>query len=128
MTTPADSSTTSTSTTGLASNVAGALCYILGIITGVLFLIIEKNDRSVRFHAAQSITVSIVMIALSIVLSIVSSVLAFVPVLGWLLALLLAIVIGFGSFVLWIVLMWRAYQGKEWEVPVAGPLARKMIA
>lgn len=128
MTNPATSGTSSASSTGLASNVAGALCYILGIITGVLFLIIEKNDRFVRFHAAQSITVSIVMIALSIVLSIVSSVLAFVPVLGWLLALLLAIVIGFGSFVLWIVLMWRAYQGKEWETPVAGPLARKMIA
>ena len=128
MTAPHGSGTTSTSSTGLASNVAGALCYILGIITGVLFLLIEKNDKFVRFHAAQSITVSIVMIAASIVLSILSGVLAFVPVLGWLLGLLLALVVGFGSFILWILLMWKAYKGQEWEVPIAGPLARKMGA
>ena len=120
--------TTTTSSTGLASNVAGALCYLLGLITGVVFLLIEKNDKFVRFHAAQSIAVSLVMIAASIALSILSSVLAFIPVLGWLLALLLALVIGVGSFVLWLLLMWKAFQGQEWEAPIAGQLARKMGA
>ena len=124
MTNPA---TTSTST-GLAPNVAAALSYVLGPITGVLFLVLEKENRFVRFHAAQSITVGIVMIALSIALSLLSTVLAFIPVLGWIVGLLLALVVGFGSFVLWIVLMWRAVQGKEWEVPIAGPLARKIAA
>lgn len=124
MTNPA---TTSTST-GLAPNVAAALSYVLGPITGVLFLVLEKENRFVRFHAAQSITVGILMIALSIALSLLSTVLAFIPVLGWIVGLLLALVVGFGSFVLWIVLMWRAVQGKEWEVPIAGPLARKIAA
>ena len=122
------SGTTSNSSTGLASNVAGALCYLLGLITGVLFLLIEKNDKFVRFHAAQSIAVSLVMIAASIALSILSGVLGFVPVLGWILALLLALVVGLGSFILWIFLMWKAFQGQEWEAPIAGPLARKMGA
>lgn len=119
--------TTSTST-GLAPNVAAALSYVLGPITGVLFLVLEKENRFVRFHAAQSITVGILMIAMSIALSMLSTVLAFIPVLGWIVALLLAVVVGFGSFVLWIMLMWRAAQGREWEVPIAGPLARKIAA
>ena len=119
--TPADTNS------GLAPNVAGALCYLLGIITGVLFLLMEKENRFVRFHAAQSITVSIVLIAVSIVFSILSGILAFVPVLGWLIALVLSLVIGFGSLFLWLFLMYAAYQGREFETPIAGPLARKMM-
>ena len=115
-------------TTGLAPNVAGALSYILGPITGVLFLVLEKENRFVRFHAAQSITTGLVLVALSIALSLLSTVLAFVPVLGWIVALLLAVVMGLGSFVLWLLLMWRASQGKEWEVPFAGRLARRIVA
>jgi uncharacterized membrane protein len=117
-----------TPTTGLAPHVAGALAYVLGPITGVIFLMIERENRFVRFHAAQSITVGIVLIAVSIGLSLLGTVLAFVPVLGWIAALLLTLVLGFGSFVLWIMLIWRASQGREWEVPVAGPLARRLVA
>jgi uncharacterized membrane protein len=117
-----------TPTTGLAPHVAGALAYVLGPITGVIFLLIEKENRFVRFHAAQAITTGVLVIVLSIGLSIVSTVLAFIPVLGWIAALLLTLVLGFGSFVLWVVLMWRASQGKEWEVPIAGGLARRIAA
>jgi uncharacterized membrane protein len=116
-----------TPSTGLAPNVAGALAYVLGPITGVLFLVLEKDNRFVRFHAAQSITVGLVLIAISIALSILSTVLAFVPVVGWIVGLLLALVLGFGGFILWLLLMWRASQGKEWEVPVAGSLARRLV-
>ena len=125
MTNPSSPAATST---GLAPNLAGALAYILGPITGVVFLVLEKENRFVRFHAAQSITVGILMVALSIGLSILSTVLAFIPILGWILALLLALVLGFGTFVLWLLLMWRAWQGKEWETPIAGPLARRIAA
>lgn len=123
MTNPA---TTSSTSTGLAPNVAGALAYVLGPITGVLFLVLEKQNRFVRFHAAQSITVGIALIALSIALSILSTVLAFIPVLGWIVAILLSLGLGLFSFVLWIMLMWRAWQGREWEVPVAGSFARRI--
>lgn len=117
-----------TPTTGLAPHVAGALAYILGPITGVLFLVIEKENRFIRFHAAQAVTTGVVMIVLAIGLSIVSTVLAFIPVLGWIAALLLSLGLGLGGFVLWVMLMWRASQGKEWEAPVAGGFARRIVA
>jgi uncharacterized membrane protein len=120
--------TTDNSSTGLSPNVAAALSYLLGPITGVLFLVLQKQSRFVRFHAAQSITVGVMLIALSIVLSILSTVLAFIPVLGWIVAILLSLGLGLGSFVLWIMLMWRAWQGREWETPLAGSFARRIAA
>jgi uncharacterized membrane protein len=116
-----------TRTGSLAPNIAGALAYALGIITGVIFFVIEKEDRFVRFHAAQSIAVTLVLVAVGIGLSILSSVLAVVPIVGWLVALLLSVVLFFGSIALWVLLMWRAYQGREWEVPVAAGIARKLM-
>ena len=113
--------------TGLAANVAGVLTYILGPITGVLFLVLEKENRFVRFHAMQSVVVGIALVALSIVLSIASSMLAFIPVIGWIVALLAGLALALFSFVLWILLMVRAFQGKEWAVPLAGAYARRFV-
>jgi uncharacterized membrane protein len=127
MTTPANDVTVVTKSTGLTANVAGALTYALGPITGVAFLVIEKENAFVRFHAAQSIAVSGILIAASIALSIVSAVLAVVPILGWLLALLLTAGLGLASFGLWLVLMYKAFSGQEWETPFAGELARKLL-
>ncbi len=110
--------------TGLAPNVAGALAYILGPITGVLFLLIEKNNQFVRFHALQSIVFGVIWIIFWIVLSVISGV---VPVLGWIAGFLLSIVAGLGGLILWLLLMWKAYQGQEWEMPIAGPIARKQM-
>jgi uncharacterized membrane protein len=117
---------TSTST-GIEPNVGAALAYILGLITGILFLVLEKDNRFVRFHAAQSIAVSLLIIVVSIVVSMVTGVLAFVPILGWILVFLLTVGLAVGTFVLWLLLMWRAYQGEEWELPIAGGFARKMM-
>ena len=126
MTTPhAASGSTST---GLAPNVAGALAYVLGPITGVLFYVLEKDNRFVRFHASQSIVVGLLIFALSIALSIVATVLAFVPVLGWLAAVALSLLVGVGSLLLWIALIWRAFKGDEWELPVAGGYARRLAS
>lgn len=127
MTTPANDATATSSSTGLAANVAGAVAYVIGPVTGIAFFFIEKENQFVRFHAAQSITVSAILIAASIALSIVSAVLAVVPILGWIVALALSAGFGLASFALWLVLMYKAYSGQEWEVPVAGPLARKLL-
>jgi uncharacterized membrane protein len=116
---------TSTST-GIEPNVAAALSYILGLITGIIFLVLEKDNRYVRFHAAQSIAVSLVLVVISIGLSVLSTALVFVPILGLIVAFLLSVVLFFGTFVLWVLLMWRAYQGREWEVPIAAGIARKI--
>jgi uncharacterized membrane protein len=120
------SPTATASSTGLAPNVAGALAYLLGPITGILFFLLEKENRFVRYHAAQSITLGLLWIALSVAFSVLSGMLVMVPVLGWLVALLLSVVFGLGGLFLWLFLMWRAYQGREWESPIAGPLARKL--
>jgi uncharacterized membrane protein len=115
------------SSSGIAPNVASALAYVLGIITGVIFLVIEKENRFVRFHAAQSVAVSLVLVVISIGLSVLSTALVFVPILGWIVAFVLSVGLFFATFVLWVLLMWRAYQGREWEVPIAAGIARKMM-
>jgi uncharacterized membrane protein len=124
---PGAAPSVASSSSGLAPNVAGALAYVLGIITGVIFLVIEKENRFVRFHAAQSIAVSLLFVVVSIGLSVVSGVLVFVPILGWIVAFLLSVGLSLFAFVLWVMLMWRAYQGREWEVPIAGGIARKLM-
>ncbi|MFC1955985.1 DUF4870 domain-containing protein [Chloroflexota bacterium] len=97
---------------GLQQNVAGFLCYVLGWITGIIFLIIEKENKFVRFHAIQSIVVFGAYTVLAIILN-------FIPVIGWILGMLFGIV----AFILWIVLMLKAYQGQLYKLPVAGNIA-----
>ena len=116
--------------TGLAPNVSGALAYLLGPITGILFLLLEKKSSFVRFHAAQSTGIFVVIFALSIVLGVLSAILSAIPVLGWIIAIvffLLSLLMGLGGFVLWLFLMYQAFQGKEWEFPLVGPQVRKML-
>ena len=102
--------------TGLEENVAGLLCYVLGWITGLVFILIEKENKFVRFHAMQSI---IVFGALTVV----RIVLGFIPFIG----VILNIIIGILALVLWIVLMIKAYQGTKYKVPWAGDLAEKQV-
>jgi uncharacterized membrane protein len=113
--------------TGLAPNLAGALAYVLGPLTGVLFLVIEKENRFVRYHAAQSVVVGIALVAVSIGLSIVGAILAVVPFIGWLISLMLTMTLALGGFLLWVTLMLRAFAGQEWEVPLIGHHSRKLI-
>ncbi len=112
-----------TSGTGLAPNVAGALAYLLGPITGILLLLVEKENRFVRFHAMQSTVLSVAWIIVSFGLTFFTS----VPVLGWIVGILLSFVMGIAGFILWVLLMWKAFQGEEWELPVVGPFARKQL-
>ena len=113
----------SMSDSGLQENVAGLLCYDLGWVTGLIFLLIDKRP-SVRFHAAQSI---VVFGALQILYIVVSR-LFVVPMYsaGQLIgqtASLLMDVLDLAGLVLWIVLMIKAYQGQKFRVPVAAELA-----
>ena len=127
MTSPLSGAAGETSSTGLQANVAGALAYLLGPVTGIIFLVMEKDSRFVRFHAAQSTVLGVAMVVVSIVLSILSAILAVVPILGWLAAVMVNFVFGLVTFVLWIVLMWKAFSGEEWEFPIAGKYARSMV-
>ena len=113
------------SSTGLAPKVAGALSYVLGPLTGIVFVLMEKQSRFVRFHAMQSTLVGVALIILNVVLSVANAILVRIPFIGWLFALGLSMVVGLASLVLWLALMFQAYQGKEWELPVVGEHARK---
>ena len=123
MTTPNDSPGGGSTATGLSQNMAGALAYLLGPITGILFLVVEKENRFVRFHAMQSTVLCIAWIIVSFGLSFFSS----VPMLGWIIGILTSLVLGLGGFILWLLLMWKAFQGEEWELPVVGAFARKQL-
>lgn len=102
--------------TGLDENVAGLLCYVLGWISGLVFVLIEKESKFVRFHALQSIYVFGV-------LTIAGIILGWIPFIG----VVLSPLIGALSIVLWIVLMIKAYQGKMYKLPWAGNLAEKKV-
>jgi len=111
---------------GLTPNVAGALAYLVGAITGILFLVIDpfKNDRFVRFHAFQSIFFNLAWIAFWIVWSILGLMLSAVSHgLFFIIQLPINLLISIGGFCLWIYLMYTAYQGKTFQLPVIGALA-----
>jgi uncharacterized membrane protein len=117
--------------TGLAENVASGLCYVLGWLTGIIFLLIDKRP-SVRFHAAQSIVVFGGLHILRMVLGMVFGVGMFG---GWWgghmmsfgFAGLLFACLGLLTFVLWIVLMVKAFQGQKFRVPVAANFADQLV-
>jgi uncharacterized membrane protein len=112
---------------GLSENAAGALCYLAGLITGIIFLVVApySTNRNVRFHAFQSIFFNIAWIAVWIVEMIISAVLAAIPVLGWIMSLLLMMAIAIGGLILWLMLMWKAYNGSRLMLPVIGAMAEK---
>jgi len=104
------------STTGLEPNIAGLLCYLGGWITGIIFLVIEQKNKFVRFHALQSIVTFGV-------LTVASAMLSWIPFVGG----FFGAVIGILAFVLWILLMVKAYQGELYKVPVAGHVAEGIL-
>jgi uncharacterized membrane protein len=103
--------------TGLDENVAGLLCYVLGWVSGLIFILIEKDNRFVRFHAMQSIIVFGTI-------NVVGIVFGWIPVVG----VVVGSLVGLLAFILWIVLMVKAYQGDMYKLPVAGDLAEKWLS
>jgi uncharacterized membrane protein len=112
---------------GMEENLASALCYLLGILTGVLFLVLEpyKNNRTIRFHAFQSIFMWCAVFAVFIVLTVIGTILAMIPVLGWIVAAVLHGVAVLAALGLWLFLMYKAYNKEKFVLPLIGPLAEK---
>lgn len=117
-------STPLTTQSGLGENLASALCYALGLLTGVLFLVLEpyNRNRNIRFHAFQAIFLHIGGIAAFIGIAIIIQIIPFV---GAILAAILYPAASFGFFVLWLALMYKAYNRERWVLPVIGELAEK---
>jgi len=100
----------------MEENVEGALCYALGWITGIVFLVLEKESKFVKFHALQSI---VTFGGLHVIWLIFN----WIPFIGWIIGL----VVGIISFILWIILMVKAYRGETFKLPVAGDVAKSQL-
>ena len=110
---------------GLTDNVAAALCYSLGLVTGILFLVLEpyNKKKNIRFHAFQSIFLHVAAILAAICLNIVFAIIG--RILGFWLVATFSPLLWLAFTVVWILMMVWAYQGKTVVVPVIGPLARQ---
>ena len=109
---------------GLAENVAGALAYVT-IIPAIIFLVLDpyNKNRFVRFHAFQSVFFHVAWIALWMVLGIFGH----IPLFGWASVLLWPLV-GLAGFILWLVLVFKAFQGQSFKLPVIGDMAEKQAS
>lgn len=98
-------------------NLMAALSYLGFFITGIIFLLLEKKSDYVRFHAMQSTILFGGIFVINMVLS-------FIIIIGWIAGYILSLI----GFILWIVLMWKAFNGERYKVPVVGDLAEKQLS
>jgi len=98
------------SSTGLEENVAGFFCYLLGFVTGIVFLVVEKESSFVKFHARQSTVTFLILLVISLIFG-------WIPVIGFL--VLISILI------LWLFLMVKALQGERYMLPIVGKLVEE---
>jgi uncharacterized membrane protein len=108
---------TEKTSSGLDANLAAALSYLVGFVTGIIFLLVEKDNRFVRFHAMQSTLAFSGIVLFQLLLNVV-------PFLGKLVVLF---VVWPASVALWLVLMFKAYQGEEFKLPVVGQMAADRV-
>ncbi len=101
------------SSTGLEENVAGFFCYLLGFVTGIVFLVVEKRSRFVRFHAMQSTITFLGLFVISMILGVI-------PILH-----LLIYPIWILSLILWLILMVKALRGERYLLPIVGKMAEE---
>jgi uncharacterized membrane protein len=98
------------SSTGLEENVAGFFCYLLGFVSGIVFLVVEKESSFVKFHARQSTVTFLILLVIFLIFW-------WIPVIGF---LLLIAILG-----LWLFLMVKALQGERYLLPIVGELMDK---
>jgi uncharacterized membrane protein len=106
------------SSTGLDANVAGALAYLLGFVSGIALLVLEKDSTFVKFHAMQSTIVSVLWI-------VGQAVFTAIPFIGWFLLLPIWWALG---VILWVFLMFKAFQGERYKLPYLGDIAEQQVS
>jgi len=115
------------SSTGLDANVAGLLAYLFGGLGGLVFFLIEKESRFVRFHAMQSILLNVGVVVVVITMMIVNVAVAFISgALATLVGLIWTLVM-LGALGLAILCMIKAFQGQEFRIPVIGDMAANIV-
>lgn len=117
--------------TGLAPNIASALAVFFSLVGGIAFLVLEKKDQFVRFHAMQSVIFGGLNVIFWTVFSILNIIFMMIPFLGWLAAILFTIAgfaLGLGVFILWGYHVFKAFSGEEYSLPWVGKIARQQLA
>ena len=123
-------STSERSSTGLDANIAAALSYFFGLLSGALFFAMENESRFVKFHAMQSMLASVAAMILWIAFMVVWTVLVRIPFLG-----VIAAIVGFlgwavlalGLLAVWLFCMFKAFQGDRFKLPFIGEVAEKQV-
>ena len=111
---------------GLDPRYAAPLCYVLGPITGIYFLLTEKSDRTIRFHAWQSVLLGFGLWALVILTEMIAGLLLYIPVvrdLSYFLVMGLRMTVGWVWLIATVFMVVKAYQGDRYQLPVIGDLA-----
>jgi uncharacterized membrane protein len=107
---------------GLEENIEAMLCYVLGWITGILFLLLEKESEFVRFHAAQSTVTFLGFTVVSVIIGQLSA----IPLIGLMFMIINALIAIFACIV-WLVCMIKAFQGERFKLPIVGNIVEKQI-
>jgi uncharacterized membrane protein len=108
---------TERTSSGFDANVAAALSYLVGFVSGLIFLLVEKDNKFVRFHAMQSTLFFIGIVVIDVLLQVI-------PILGALVVIFLLIPL---SAVVWLMMMYKAYQGEDYKLPLVGQWAADRI-
>jgi len=124
------------SSTGLDENIASLITYLAGWVSGLIFFLIEKDSRLVRFHAMQSILLNVTFGVAAVIFVVVISVLVIVlgmisdslAAIASLLSGLLWLVLGLGILLVWILCLIKAYGGTMYKLPIIGNYAEKFSA
>ncbi len=111
---------------GIRARTAGWLSYLFLWVTGLIFFLLEKENRFVRFHAMQSILFFGGLSILEVIIRVIETLLSYsvFPIFGF---GVISSVVGLVSFICWIVLMVRASKGIYYKLPVIGDFADKLI-
>jgi uncharacterized membrane protein len=119
-------------TFGLDENVASAACYLLTWVTGIIFFLMEKDNKTVRFHAMQSILTFLPLMILAWIIGAIVTMMVFgagmYGAIGiWGIVGLIITLIWIIMLLLWLFLMFKAYQGEKFKVPIVGDIAENQV-
>ncbi len=101
-------------TLGIDENIEALLSYVLGWVSGVILLALERDNPFVRFHAAQSLAVFLPLFVMIIIIGAL-------PFVGWALSWMISIF----TLLLWLFLMFKAFKGEKYKLPIVGDFAEK---
>ena len=110
----------------LTENVAGALAYFT-FIPATAFLLLDpySKNRFVRFHSLQCLLLTLTCLLIGVALKLVSYIFFLIPVVGPLFIVLASVIALIAAFVLWLVLVVKAFQGETFVLPVLGGFAER---